>query len=202
MNLSIFDYYIIGINVIGFILFAVNTWLYSHTADKEIDKVITIISFMGGSLGVVLSILIFDRKAIKGAQKKDVMMSRVFISALFIIQLILFLIMKGFIKSDIDIKFWTFFGQHKVFLIYIAVINFITFIAFVIDKHNAEHRRSRIRIVTLLLLAFFGGSIGGLIAMYLFHHKTKKDYFVIGLPLMIIMQLFVIFYMMNGKIEL
>lgn len=199
MNLSIFDYYIIGINVIGFILFAVNTWLYSHTADKEIDKVITIISFMGGSLGVVLSILIFDRKAIKGAQKKDVMMSRVFVSALFIIQLILFLIIKGFIKSEINLAFWTFFGEHKIFLIYLAIINIITFVVFGIDKHNAEQRRSRIRIVTLLLLSFVGGSIGGLIAMYLFHHKTKKDYFTIGLPMMIIMQVLVVFYMMNGK---
>lgn len=154
---------------------------------------------MGGSLGVVLSILIFDRKAIKGAQKKDVMMSRVFVSALFIIQLILFLIIKGFIKSEINLAFWTFFGKHKICLIYLAIINIITFVVFGIDKHNAEQRRSRIRIVTLLLLSFVGGSIGGLIAMYLFHHKTKKDYFTIGLPMMIIMQVLVVFYMMNGK---
>ncbi len=70
-----------------------------------------------------------------------------------------------------------------------------------IDKHNAEQRRSRIRIVTLLTLSFIGGSIGGLIAMYLFHHKTQKDYFTVGLPLMIIMQVLVVFYLMNGRLK-
>ncbi len=200
MSLNYFDYYIIGINILGFILFAINTWLYNNTSDKEIDKVITVVAFLGGSLGIVLSILAFDRKGLKGGQKKEIMMSRVFIASLFIIQLILFLIIKGYIKSDISLAFWNFFDNHKLLLIYIFVINLITFIVFGIDKHNAEQRRSRIRIVTLLTLSFIGGSIGGLIAMYLFHHKTKKDYFTVGLPLMIIMQALVIFYLMNGKL--
>ena len=56
------------------------------------------------------------------------------------------------------------------------------------------------RIVTLLSLAFFGGSIGALGAMYLFHHKTHKDYFSVGVPLIMIMQAVVLFYMMNGSI--
>jgi uncharacterized membrane protein YsdA (DUF1294 family) len=200
MSLNFFDYYIIGINILGFILFAINTWLYNNTSDKEIDKFITVVSFLGGSLGIVLSILVFDRKGLKGGQKKEIMMSRVFIASLFIIQLILFLIIKGYIKSDISPAFWNFFDKHKLLLIYIVVINLITFIVFGLDKHNAEQRRSRIRIVTLLTLSFIGGSIGGLIAMYLFHHKTKKDYFTVGLPLMIIMQALVIFYLMNGKL--
>lgn len=200
MSLTYFDFYIIGINVLGFILFAINTWLYNNTSDKEIDKVITVVSFLGGSLGIVLSILIFDRKGLKGGQKKEIMMSRVFIASLFIIQLILFLIIKGYIKSDISLAFWNFFDKHKLLLIYFGIINLITFIVFGIDKHNAEQRRTRIRIVTLLTLSFIGGSIGGLIAMYLFHHKTKIDYFTVGLPLMIIMQVLVVFYLMNGSI--
>ena len=201
MSLNYFDYYIIGINILGFILFAINTWLYNSTSDKEIDKVITIVAFLGGSLGIVLSTLVFDRKGLKGAQKKEIMMSRVFIASLFIIQLILFLIIKGYVKSDISLAFWNFFDKHKLLLIYLIVINLITFIVFGIDKHNAEQRRSRIRIVTLLTLSFIGGSIGGLIAMYLFHHKTQKDYFTVGLPLMIIMQVLVVFYLMNGRLK-
>ena len=50
---------------------------------------------------------------------------------------------------------------------------------FAIDKVNAAEHRSRIRIVTLLGVAFIGGSAGGLLAMYLLHHKTKKDYFTV-----------------------
>ena len=62
---------------------------------------------------------------------------------------------------------------------------------------NAAEHRSRIRIVTLLGLAFVGGSLGSLLAVYLLRHKTKKDYFTIGIPLIIVMQIVVIFYVMN-----
>ena len=49
----------------------------------------------------------------------------------------------------------------------------------------------------MLGLAFIGGSLGGLIAMYAFQHKTKKDYFTVGIPLIMVMQAVVIFYLMN-----
>ena len=61
-----FGSYLLIINVVGFILFAVNTWLYSNTAEGQIDKFLTIASLLGGSLGILISILIFDRKAVKG----------------------------------------------------------------------------------------------------------------------------------------
>ena len=56
MELSRFDYYLIAINAIGFILYLVNTWLYSHTADGQIDRILTITSLLGGSLGIVIAI--------------------------------------------------------------------------------------------------------------------------------------------------
>ena len=77
------------------------------------------------------------------------------------------------------------------------IINFIAFVAYAVDKVNAAEHRSRIRIVTLLGLAFVGGSLGSLLAVYLLRHKTKKDYFTIGIPLIIVMQIVVIFYVMN-----
>lgn len=43
-------------------------------------------------------------------------------------------------------------------------------------------------------LAFVGGELGGLLAMKLFNHKTSKDYFTVGLPLMFIMHIVVLFY--------
>ena len=82
---------------------------------------------------------------------------------------------------------------------YLVIINFITFTAFAIDKIAAIERKSRIRIVTLLALSFFGGSIGGLIAMYLLRHKTRKDYFTVGIPLIMIMQVVLLLYAMNAK---
>lgn len=127
------------------------------------------------------------------------MMSRVFVSSVLVIQVIIFLIIKGHIKSDLTFAFWEFLGRHKSLIVYLLAINILTLILFALDKIAAIENRSRIRIVTLLGLAFIGGSIGGLIAMYVFRHKTKKDYFTVGMPLIIIMQLVVIFFLMNVK---
>ena len=196
MELGVFEYYLIVVNVIGFVLFAVNTWLYSHTADGQIDVVLTITSLLGGSAGILLSILVFDRKAEKGN-----MMSRVFIACIFVIKIVILLMVKGFVAKNITFAFWSFFDQHKVLIMYLVVINFITLAAFAIDKIAAIEGRSRIRIVTLLGLAFIGGSLGGLIAMYLFRHKIRKDYFTVGIPMIMLMQVFVIFYFMNMALK-
>ena len=195
MELGRFEYYLIAVNIIGFILYLINTWLYSHTAEGQIDTVLTITSLIGGSLGIVLSILLFDRKAEKGN-----MMSRVFVSSVLVIQIILFLMIKGHIKSELTFAFWDFFESYKLLIVYLLVINIVTLILFAVDKIAAIEHRSRIRIVTLLGLAFIGGSVGALVAMYVFHHKTKQDYFSVGVPLIILMQVVVLFFLMNGKI--
>lgn len=184
--------YLIFINVIGFILFAVNTLLYAYTETGQIDVVLTIISLLGGSLGIVISMLIIDRKAVKGN-----MMSRVFVICILVIQIVLFLYLTGERKQGITFKYVDFFAEYKLIADYLIVINIATFIAFAIDKYNAVMHRSRIRIVTLLILSFLGGSIGGLLAMYLFKHKTKKDYFAVGLPMILATQIVLIFYLMN-----
>ena len=195
MHLGTFEIYLIIINVIGFILFAINTWLYNNTAEEEVDSALTIVSLLGGSLGIIISICIFDFKAVKGN-----MMSRVFVSSVFVIQIVIFLVVKGFIKTELTIAVGDFFVQHKGMLIYLAIMNIIAFIAYAVDKIAAIEDTSRIRNVSLLALAFLGGSIGALLAMYTFRHKTSKDYYTVGVPLILIMQVVVIFYLMNMKI--
>lgn len=192
MNLGPFEYYLIVMNILGFILFAVNTLLYTYTENGQIDALLTIISLLGGSLGIILSMLIIDRKAVKGN-----MMSRVFVVCILTVQIVLFLFFKGNRKQEITFSFINFFVENKAILIYLLTINIATFISFAIDKNNAVTQRSRIRIVTLLVLSFLGGSIGGLLAMYLFRHKIKKDYFAVGLPMMLVTQIVLIFYLMN-----
>ena len=119
-------YYLIAINIKGFLLYAINTWLYTNTV-------------------------------------------------------------------------WVFFGEYKAATIYLLVINLVTFIVYGIDKYNAIRQRSRVRIVTLLGLTLVGGSIGGLLAMYTFKHKTRKGYFSVGIPLIIVMQVVLVFFLMNAK---
>ena len=192
MKTDHFAYYLIAINVIGFILSSINAWLYAHTADKQIDGALTVSALLGGSTGVLIPILLFNRKT----EKRNVM-SRVFIICVFVIQIILLLIVKGVLGESITFDFLTFFKKYKFIPIYLGIINLITFIFFGIDKLAAIKNRSRIKIVTLLGLSFIGGSVGGLLGMYLFRHKTQKDYFTVGIPLMIVMQAVVIFFLMN-----
>lgn len=191
--LGIFEYYLIGVNIIGFFLYLLNMFLYSHTENAQIDAILTIGALIGGSAGILLAILLFDRKTVK-----DNMMSRVFIVCVFVIQVIILLMVKGHHADHITLAFWEFFAKYKILLIYLAVINFIAFVAYAVDKVNAAKHRSRIKIVTLLGLAFVGGSVGSLLAMYLLRHKTRKDYFTVGVPLIMIMQVVVIFYAMNA----
>lgn len=184
--------YLLIINVIGFVLYLINNALYKHTADGQIDILLTITSLIGGSGGILLAILFFDRKP-----KKENMMSRVFIACIFTIQCILLLIIKENVLENITLGFNNFFEQHKLLIIYWLIINIITFISFGIDKYAANNDKWRIKNVTLLGLAFIGGTIGGLLAMHVFRHKTQKDYYTVGLWLMIIMHIVLLIYVFN-----
>ena len=192
IELGKLEYNLLAKNAIGVLVYLINMLLYKHTENGQIDVVLMIVSLLGGSAGMLLMILLFERKAVK-----ENMMSRVFIICIFIIQIIIFLIYNGHHAEHVTFAFWKFFAEHQILLIYLGIMNLVTFIIFAIDKANARAHRSRIRIVTLLGLSFTGGSVGGLIAMYLLHHKTQKDYFTVGMPLIIIMQVIVLFYVMN-----
>ena len=187
------EYYLLVVNAIGALAYLINLLLYRHTANGRIDVIVTMVSLLGGLAGMLLMILLFDRKA-----EKENMMSRVFIICIFIIQVIMLLIFKGHHAEHFTFAFWKFFAEHRILLIYLGIMNLVTFIVFAIDKANARANRSRIKIVTLLGLSFAGGSVGGLVSMYLFRHKTQKDYFTVGMPLIIVMQVVVLFYLMNA----
>lgn len=194
MVIGTFGYYLIIINVVGFAAFIINMLLYNSTGEGQIDVILTIVSLLGGSAGIIAAILIFDRKAEKGN-----MMSRIFVACIFVIQIIILLIIKGHLADNITLAFWKFLDSHRILLMYLVVINLVTFAAFAVDKIAAIKQKPRIRIVTLLSLSFAGGSIGALIAMYLLRHKIRKDYFTVGVPLTLVMQMVVIFFLMNMK---
>ena len=84
----------------------------------------------------------------------------------------------------------------KNILIYLLVINIVAFLAMFIDKKKAEKGKWRIKESTLLILALIGGSIGAIIGMYTFHHKTKKPRFFIGIPVIIALQIMLVIAIM------
>lgn len=71
----------------------------------------------------------------------------------------------------------------------LVVINLLSFLVYGIDKWRAIHGRWRISEATLLLLAILGGSIGALLGMQIWRHKTHHKKFKYGVPLILIIQI-------------
>ena len=86
-------------------------------------------------------------------------------------------------------------------LIYLAVINVVTFFMYGIDKWKAKNSKWRIRETALLGLAVLGGSIGAWLGMKVWRHKTQHKKFRYGIPAIIIIQLVIIGYFLYLKIK-
>ena len=82
------------------------------------------------------------------------------------------------------------------------LVNIVAFAAYGIDKRKAQKGRWRIPESTLLLLAFFGGAIGALMGMRVFHHKTKHWKFKILVPLFLVLQLALIVWLIYRSMGL
>ena len=80
------------------------------------------------------------------------------------------------------------------FIIYLIVINLIGLLIMYIDKRKAMYGRWRIPEKSLIIIALLGGSIGCMIGMKLFRHKTQKIKFVLGYPTILIAELILIIY--------
>lgn len=82
-------------------------------------------------------------------------------------------------------------------LYYLLVVNTLTFLLYGIDKYKAKKARWRISEATLLMMAVIGGSIGAWAGMRLWHHKTMHKKFKYGIPLIILLQVALVFYLHN-----
>lgn len=85
--------------------------------------------------------------------------------------------------------------EKTILIWYLVAVNLITFAAFGMDKWKAVHKQWRIPERSLLGLSFIGGAAGGLAGMHLFHHKTRKRKFALGVPLMLALHLAVLGYL-------
>jgi uncharacterized membrane protein YsdA (DUF1294 family) len=94
-----------------------------------------------------------------------------------------------------------FYDKYYVLIWYLALINVLTFIFYGIDKYYAASGSWRIREKTLLFLALLGGSVGALLGMNFFRHKTKKDSFILWLVLIITVQFLIIFYLIPYAVD-
>ncbi len=86
-------------------------------------------------------------------------------------------------------------NAFTILLVYLLSLNLIGFVIMGIDKWRARKQAFRVPEATLFLIALIGGSIGSILGMYAFRHKTRHLSFVIGMPLILILQLAVLFFL-------
>ncbi|MEG0107940.1 MAG: DUF1294 domain-containing protein, partial [Lachnospiraceae bacterium] len=77
------------------------------------------------------------------------------------------------------------------FICYIILINSLTFLLYGNDKRRAQKGSFRISEATLMGLALVGGSVGAFLGMQVYRHKTRHVKFVIGIPLIFFIQVFI-----------
>ena len=183
--------YLLLANTIGFTFYLIYKILGPGSVKNIINIGLYLVAVGGGSFGMALAILIFDRKA-----RKDGLTLKVFAFMSLFIELIIYLLINKDL-ADLNLDFIRFFRSHLYLLAYIVVINIVTFLAFAYDKYRAKKGGWRIKNIFLLGLSFIGGSLGGLLGMSLTRHKSRKSYYRIGLPLMVLMQVLILVYFMN-----
>lgn len=87
--------------------------------------------------------------------------------------------------------------MQTALMVYLAVMNLAGLWVMGEDKRRAKARAWRIPEKTLFLVSALGGSVGTLVGMHLFRHKTKHWYFVIGMPAILIAHLALAWYLLR-----
>lgn len=85
----------------------------------------------------------------------------------------------------------------KYLLVYLLLINAVGFVLMLADKQKAKRGAWRIPEATLMGAAAIGGSIGSLIGMYTFRHKTKHLKFTLGIPVILVLQIAVAIFLIS-----
>lgn len=79
--------------------------------------------------------------------------------------------------------------------IYLVIVNALSFLLMLADKYKARNKLWRIPEYVLLAAALLGGSLGSIIGMYGIRHKTRHPKFVIGLPLLLILNIMTVCFL-------
>ncbi len=89
----------------------------------------------------------------------------------------------------------------KLLLVYLLIINAAGFVLMLSDKYSAQNNLRRIPEFSLFATAVIGGSLGCWAGMYAIRHKTKRLRFTLGIPLILLVQI-ALFYFIKNKIPL
>ena len=196
--------YLIAINVVAFLAYAIDFLLCMWR--PEIDDatanslVMDVFPIAGGAAGTLVALLLLT--GLTGGRrmnKNNIAWWFLAIVCLVVWTLVVVTVL-GIAKPDASfegvVSGWN-LDRLRILGIYLAVINVLTFAAFVWDKHvaaNGNDYARRVPEARLLGLCFVGGSLGGLLAMHIVRHKTRKWYFVWGLPCFVVLHAVALLY--------
>ena len=150
----------------------------SRRHSAAMDAVLRLLSAAGGAAGLLLSWLVWDRHI-----NKNNVMSRFAALCCLLVQLLLFLCLRGRNAASVRLYGEIFTAEHPGLLLYLAGINLLTLLLFAWDKLSALREGNRVPEAVLLFAALFGGSAGALAGMGLCRHKTQSPHFLLGVPL-------------------
>ena len=94
-----------------------------------------------------------------------------------------------------------FMNAITLIIIYFIIMNICGFTLMGIDKRKAIKRLWRIPESVLFIVALIGGSIGCILGMQLFRHKTRTWNFVYGMPAILILQVVIFLFILNAPIQ-
>lgn len=98
--------------------------------------------------------------------------------------------MNGFVEATA--------GLWWILVIYLVIINLASFFMYGIDKRRAKKNKWRISEKTLLIMAAVGGSVGAMLGMTKFRHKTQKWKFKLLVPIFLVLQVILLVYLGFG----
>lgn len=189
-----FVLYLVGMNVLTFVLFAIDYAIVCRNQDPDTGlmdgRILTLFALAGGALGMLVALAIFTRLHMNKANIAW------WFSAimLLIVWVLVVLVWAGVIELSPDLGAPFNIPVLVGLGVYLLLINVVTFAVFCLDKKRAVNWSSRFPEAALLGLSLAGGSLGGIVAMRVAHHKTSKWYFTVGLPAFIVLHAVLFFF--------
>ena len=92
---------------------------------------------------------------------------------------------------------WIIDNAITFMVICVIILNMFGFLQFGVDKAKAKKGKWRIPEQSLFMTALFGGSVGCILGMYVFRHKTKHNSFKFGMPAILLLQIAAVIAVMN-----